>query len=102
MNLTTKQKTHVLISFTGSHYAIDADQEIRLRKTGANDNININGSIVKGKNIAEILTMKKYYETHPNKKPIFNNYAIKNMSYSEMLSCSERIKLSAKQSISST
>ena len=59
MKLTTNPKTHVLISFTGSHYFIDAEQEIKLRSTGANDNININGSIVKGKNIAEILTMKK-------------------------------------------
>jgi hypothetical protein len=74
MKLSNQTKTHVIISFTGSHYFINEKDEVRLRTVGGDDNIVINGSVLKGKNIAEILTIKKYYETYPNKKPNINSY----------------------------
>jgi hypothetical protein len=79
--LPTKEiKTHVVKTFTGGHYHITAEQEIRLRSLSENQNIEIDGSIVKGKNIAEVVTTEKYYEQYPQKRPEHSNYTYNNFS----------------------
>jgi hypothetical protein len=61
--------THVIITYTGSNYPITAEQELRLRDLKLEDQIDINGNLVKARNIAEVMEIGKYYETFPDKRP---------------------------------
>ena len=61
--------TYAVISFTGSHYLITQDQEKKLSMINKNDNIDINGAIVRGSNIAEIIPIQEYYKQYPEKRP---------------------------------
>lgn len=67
--ISTEVKTYAVVTYTGVHYLITENQESQLRNLGLNDEIDIDGNIVKMKNIADILTIQKYYETYPDKKP---------------------------------
>lgn len=75
MQITTEIKKYTIIAYTGTHYLITAEQEIKMRSLGQDEEIRIDGNTVKMKNIAEILTIDKYYETYPEKRenyiPIF-------------------------------
>ena len=93
-----KPKTHVLISFTGVHYFINADQEKQLSKVGDKDRINIDGSVVVGKNISDVLTIEKYYQTFPNKRPSYNRQDFTGLS-DIIRNFSEERKQKAMQSI---
>jgi hypothetical protein len=61
--------THAIITFSGVHYLITAEQELALRSKGNNEDIIINGNTLRVKNISDILTLEKYYETYPDRKP---------------------------------
>ncbi len=67
--ISTVVKTYAVVTYTGVHYLITESQENQLRNLGLNDEIDIDGNIVKMKNIADILTIQKYYETYPDRKP---------------------------------
>jgi len=67
-NFFDKQITHVLITYTGGKYEITAVQEALLRNLSDSQNIEINGSIIKGKNIAEVVAVGKYYADHPEQE----------------------------------
>ncbi len=68
-NLQTEVKEFVIITFTGGHHFITDKQNQYLKNINIGGNININNCIIHAKNIAEILTTKKYYETFPDKRP---------------------------------
>lgn len=61
--------SHVIITYTGVHYPITAEQEINLRSMSMDDELTLSGNIVKVRNIADVLTMAKYYETYPKRRP---------------------------------
>jgi len=62
--------THVIVTYTGVHYFVTAEQEVSLRSKALDEELVVEGCILKVKNIADILTTAKYYETHPRKKPV--------------------------------
>ena len=68
MNLSTTMYSHVIITYTKAHYFITPMQEERLKSLGQDDIIEIDDNKIKGRNIAEVMTTKKYYETFPEKK----------------------------------
>jgi len=63
------EATHVIITYTGTHYIITAVQELKLRELKADQQIRIGQNTIKARNIAEVIEIEKYYETHPNKRP---------------------------------
>jgi hypothetical protein len=67
--LSTDVKTHVIITHSGGYYPITTEQNTRLEMVGLNDLIEIDGNKIKGSSIAEVMTVSKFYDTHPNKKP---------------------------------
>lgn len=67
--LTTKPKTHVIITWTKSHHFITAGQQQALVNLSADQFIEIDGNKLRGSTIAEVLTMEKYRETYPDKVP---------------------------------
>lgn len=69
MNLSTDVKTHAIITYTKTHYLINAKQHEALKTLGGGEEIVIEGNRVKGNNIADIMTIEKYYETYPAKRP---------------------------------
>lgn len=69
MNLTTDIKTHVIITFSKSHHFITSKQNDWLIRQGKDVKFTVEGSSVTTNNIAEILTIQKYYETFPDKQP---------------------------------
>lgn len=68
-DLTTKVKTHVIITYTKSHHFITAGQQAALVNLSGDQFIEIDGNKIRGSSIAEIMTMEKYRETYPEKAP---------------------------------
>jgi hypothetical protein len=62
-------KTHVILTHSGSTYFITGTQERKLVNVGRDDRINIDGNSIKGSSIAEVMTISKFYETYPEKRP---------------------------------
>lgn len=60
---------YVILTYTGFHYFISRDQERKLRTLGQGDEMEINGNVVKMRNISDIVTLDKYYERFPDRKP---------------------------------
>lgn len=60
----------MVITYSGVHYEITPEQEQSLRLKGISDEVEIDGNIVKMKNISDILMMSKYYDTFPDKRPV--------------------------------
>jgi hypothetical protein len=70
MQLSTNLKTHAVITFTNVHYLINQSQYSFLSQAGKGEEITVDGNLLKTNNIADILTLEKYYETYPEKKPL--------------------------------
>ena len=62
-------KSHAIVTYTGVHYFLTSQQELILRDKKLDEEIDIEGCLLKVKNIADILTIEKYYETYPQRKP---------------------------------
>jgi len=67
--ITTEIKTHAVITYDDVHYLITAPQFEKLANALPDAKWVIEGNLVKQKNIASILTMEKYYETYPQRRP---------------------------------
>lgn len=67
-------KTHVVVTFTGSKYEITAEQELNLRHLGNQQSVDIDGAIIKGSTISEVVPIAKYYSDRPNEERNFINY----------------------------
>lgn len=61
-------KTHAIITYSKTHYLIDNAKNEELQDKHIDDVIEIDGSLVKIRNIAEVMTISKYYETYPGKR----------------------------------
>ncbi len=68
MNLTTEVRTHVIITFSKSHHFITQKQNDWLVNQGRDIKFTVDGNSITTNNIAEILTIEKYYETYPDKQ----------------------------------
>ena len=68
-NLLEIPKTHVIITQIGGHYQITQDQYNALQKKEMDEELILEGGNVKLRQIAEVPTIKKYYEMFPNKIP---------------------------------
>jgi len=62
-------KTHAVITYTKVHYLITDEQNRKLQNCRLDDEIELDGCQVKVKNIADVLTLSKYYEVYPDKRP---------------------------------
>ena len=62
-------KTHAIITYSKTHYLLNAEQEKALRDVKQNTKFTIEGNSIMGSNIAEVMTISKYYETYPDKRP---------------------------------
>lgn len=67
--LSTDYKSHVVVTFNNAHYFITPAQEIALQGASLDDMMNFEGSKVKVSTIGEIMTIEKYYETFPDRRP---------------------------------
>lgn len=67
------QYSHAIITYSGVHYLITAQEEELLRNKKLGDEFEIEGSTIKVNNIADVLTTQKYYETYPDKRPPVTN-----------------------------
>lgn len=67
------KKTYAIITYAGTHHLIDNDQEFKLRSLKPGSTIYLDGNRITGSNIAEVLTIGKYYETYPDKRPIYKD-----------------------------
>lgn len=63
------EKTHAIITYTGVHYLITPEQHEALKQLRLEGDIKIDNNTIKARNIADILTIQKYYETYPDKRP---------------------------------
>lgn len=61
--------THAIITYAKTHYLLTAEQEQKLRDVKSTSKFVIDGSMIMGSNIAEVMTIQKYYETYPDKRP---------------------------------
>lgn len=61
--------THFVITYAKTHFPITDEQNEILRGLSPDDEIDLDGSYVRIKNIAEILSESKYYETYPDRRP---------------------------------
>ncbi len=62
-------KTHYIITYTGSHYGITAQQENKLQTMKSTSKLDIDGNTVIVSSIAEVMTREQYYKTFPDKRP---------------------------------
>lgn len=70
MTLSTDVKTHVIITYKGSHHFITSQQEQALTRLTNDSQIRIDGNTIRGGDIAEVLTTEKYYESFPEKEKL--------------------------------
>ncbi len=65
--ITTKVNTHVIITYSKGFYYITAEQNTKLEQIGLDDLFEVNdeGEKIKGSSIAEVMTIEKFYLTHP-------------------------------------
>ena len=61
-------KTHAIVTYSGVHYLITEDQAKRYAQKRLDEEVIVDGCILKMKNVADILTIDKYYETYPKKR----------------------------------
>jgi hypothetical protein len=68
--VSTQVNTHVIVTYTKSHHFITHSQYEALPDLGSKDWFqSSDGSRITGGNIAEVLTIEKFYEVHPDLKP---------------------------------
>lgn len=67
--ITINPLTHAIITYSKSHYLINAEQNEKLKQLDGSSLLDIDGSQIAVRNIAEIMSIKKYYETYPDRKP---------------------------------
>jgi len=65
--------THAIITYSKIHYLLTAEKQNELLDKRADEIIMIDGSPVKVNNICDILTISKYYEAYPDKRPPVTN-----------------------------
>lgn len=70
MELSTDVKTHVIMTFTKSVYFINEAEHRKLINTGLDEMFMMAESTIKASNIAEIMTVRQYYEMYPDKRPV--------------------------------
>jgi len=69
--LNTNVYTDVIITYTKISHFITSEEEVKLRTISLGTQIILkSGERVATSNIADIIPIKKYYETFPDKKPI--------------------------------
>jgi len=68
-NLSVEIKKFVIITFTKSHHFITEEQNEKLKHLSLTDKIEIDGCWVAMSNIAEVLTIEKYYQEYPDERP---------------------------------
>jgi len=61
----------MVITYTGIHHEINEEQAIQIAKLETDGEIFIGGNMLKRKNISDIVSMNKYYESYPNKRPAY-------------------------------
>lgn len=61
--------THAVITWTKVHYLLTQSQWDLLATMEPSDEIMVEGSYLKPNNIADRLTIEKYYEAYPAKRP---------------------------------
>lgn len=61
--------THAVITWTKVHYLLTQSQWDALQLMEPDSEIQIDGGWLKANNIADRLTIDKYYETYPDKRP---------------------------------
>lgn len=71
MNLQNEVYTHVIITFTKAHHFITNVEHDLLRSLGAREIFETaDGNQINASNIAEIMTVEKYYDTFPDKSGV--------------------------------
>ena len=70
MQIQKNINTHVIITFTGGHHFITDNQEKLISKLNEKSKFKINNNTIFHKNIADLVTIQKYYEMFPKKKPL--------------------------------
>ena len=61
--------THAILTYSKIHYLVNKDQAETAAMLKAGDERMIGGNLIKGSNISDIITIEKYYETFPEKRP---------------------------------
>ena len=85
--------THFIITYSGAHYAITARQNEVLRMAGPDDEFDVEGSLIKPRNISDIFTAQKYYQTFPDRRPV--SYSYPNGAPQEFTPMTPRRRISA-------
>lgn len=62
-------KTHAIITYSKIHYLVTADQANTASMLKKDEERKFDGNLIKGSNISDIVTLDKYYETFPDKRP---------------------------------
>lgn len=68
-SITIAPATHVIITYSKIHYFITQEEHDRLQDLGFDQAIVVNGNTIMGRNISDVMTTQKYYETFPDKVP---------------------------------
>ena len=63
----TNPNKFVVVTYSGSHYFINTLQYDLVLANGTDEIYDFDGSKVKGRNIAEIVTIEQYQKDHPEK-----------------------------------
>ena len=62
-------QTHAIITYSKTHYLITDEQNNDLMEKTLDDILLVDGNAIKVRNIAEVMTISKYYESYPDKRP---------------------------------
>lgn len=60
---------YVIITFSGFHHFITAEQEKKLRSLPMTATLELESGSINPKNIAEVVTSETYYQRYPDKRP---------------------------------
>jgi len=73
------EKTHAIITYNNNSYLLTAKQELKLRDLLTTDQIIIDGNRIKVATISQVMTIEKFYEEYPKKRPPTKLKEVKNL-----------------------
>ena len=65
-----QKKTHAIITYNNNHYLLTREEEIKLRVRKTNEFITVDNNQIRVGTISEVMTISKYYNMYPSKRPI--------------------------------
>lgn len=92
--LSTDIKTHVILTFAGTHHPITSQQNEKLKTAGEKDVVDVDGATIKISSISVVMSLEEYYREFPAKRPSYETLPVWKEPREEYVSIEEQARRS--------